>query len=297
MGVCNSSGPNRNRKNTNNNESTNQIDQIRQKFHKEIKNNYFFSMDSSRQTESFISQIEYTSLDLQNFIETNNKLNNIVKKQLTTVYCLSIPYLSSIYPEQKVADIFFINLLLFLLSNGDSIDKKIETINNLLVEAYDGNQKKYDLEKLNKIFNCIVNICFFIITYFVGALVFMNEENKGKIFNEENYYIQNKFQLNSLSDYFFEELSNLHNDIDKDKLIYLCENFLMSPIISNLWPEDKDKYKERVYDNIYRNLSEIEINEIRYRFSHLFESFVFIEIFITQQINTFNMSKFKSDKK
>jgi hypothetical protein len=297
MGVCNSS-PKKSRKNPNTAPGTDQFSEMRQKFQKEIMSNPFFSINTSSQQLSLISQFENSNQSPDNYINSDMKFTQTIKKQLVTVYLKSIPFLSRVYSEdEKQSHVFFFNLVVFMLSNGGAIERKFEVINSLLVESYDVSQKKYNIDKLRDILNSIVYICLFITCYFGGHAVFLDENNKTKIFAEEFYRIENQYGVNELDDYFIEQLSSIHGVVEKEQFIFLWEKFLMNPINTIIWPtETQNNNKERNYDNIFLNFSDGTKDDIRYRLCHMFESFTFFEIFIKKEVPEYIVSKYKSGK-
>jgi hypothetical protein len=296
MGACNSS-PKKSRKNTNTAPGTDQYSDIRQKFQKEIKGNPFFPLNTNSQQMSLISQYENSNQSPDNFVNSDLKYTETIKKQIVTVYLKSIPFLSRVYSEdEKQSQVFFFNIIVFMLSNGGAIQRKLEVINSLLVESYDVSQKMYNIDKLRDILNSIVYICFFVTCYFGGYAVFLDGENKSKIFVEEFYRIDNQYGVNELDDYFIEQLSSLHGLNDKEHFIFLWEKFLMNPINTIIWPTEAENKKERNYDNIFLNLSDSTKDEIRYRLCHMLESFTFFEIFIKKEVPEYNVSKYKSGK-
>jgi hypothetical protein len=270
-----------------------QFEALTIKFQKEIKSNPIFNFNSTIVQEKLISLFENSNTSPNVFISSQSKYPNMFKKQFTLSYLKSEPLLNNIYPSSdKQTGVLFMNLILFMLSYGTSMERKMDLANKLVLEAFDHSQKKFDMGRLREIIRNVINICIIIIIYFGALFLFLNEEMKNKIFiNEENIQVDGRYDVSSLDDYFFHRFITVRKEISEEFLISIWEDFIFLP----LKPENNSnsahhkKHEPKfVFENTYLSLSENTKDDINHRLCHMFDSFTFFEVFLNLQVPEIN---------
>lgn len=279
----------------------NQYEPLIVKFQKEIKSNPLFNLNSNIVQEKFISMFENSNFTPNVFITSQSKYPNMFKKQFTLSYLKSEPLLNNIYPnnDQQTGGLFM-NIILFMLSNGTSMERKMDLANKLILEAFDHSQKKYDLGRLREIIRNLINICIIIIIYFGALFLFLNEEIQYKIFiNEENIQVADKYDVSSLDDYFFHKFLTVRREISIDLLISIWEDFIFNPLkpVDTTNNNQKKPEPKIVFENTHRSLSDNKKDEIKHLLCHMFDSFIFFEVFLYLQVPEINnLSKSKKSQ-
>ena len=176
--------------------------------------------------------------------------------------------------HDKESQLLFLNLALFFLSNGGAYDRKIDLANKLILECYDYAQKKHNLGRLKEIIRNVINIALVIVVYFGAVFLFLDEATKSKIFvNDENVLVENKYDLCALDNYFFDKFTNVEREFKEETFYLIWEEFLLMPLNPN---EEK---VERSFDGIFTLMNEGLKEEIKFRLCHMFDPFVFFEVF------------------
>jgi hypothetical protein len=289
MGICSGSKNKKQRIVMNKNGSIDSgHNEIILKFQKEIKMNPFFNLNSTNIQEKLINQFENSNSSPNIFISSQNKYSNAFKKQFTFSFLKSEPLLNNIFPSnEKVTGRLFIKIVLLMLTNGSPLERKLDLANQLVLEAFDHSQKKFNIGKMREIIRNIISIGIIVVIYFGGLFIFLNEEIKTKIFeNDENFQVEGKYDISSLDTYFFNKFLSVRKDMNEDFFISIWEEFLLLP----LFPENdnKDKNIQRNtqinYDNLFMILNEEVKEDIKHRLCNMFDSFVFFEVFLTGQV-------------
>lgn len=290
MGACKSNTSKRHR--NQNHPEADEYTEPRQKFQKEIKTNPFFSLNSSQQQEKLVSLFENSAQSPNKFISDQNKYTALFKKQFELSYLKCIPMLNNIFPtNEKQAQLLFLNVAIFFLSNGGSINRKCDLAQRLLIEAYDNGQRAHNIGKLFEMTRNVVNIGMIIVIYFGAVFLFMGEEMKGRVFGDENVKIEGEYDFSTLDSYFFEKFAVFHKDMNDELFIAKWEEFIFK-ILNNSTADGN--YDGKNYDNFYTLLSEQQKEDFKLRFSHMCDPFVFFEVFLKLEVPRFDFASYKN---
>lgn len=292
MGACNST--NNKRPRINNNPGIDEYAEHRSKYQKEIKTNPFFMINSSSLQEKLTSAFENSNQGPNTFISSQSKYTPLFKKQFELSYLKCMPLLNNVFTtNEKQAQLLFLNIALFFLSNGGSIDRKCELAQRLFLEAYDNGQRAHNIGKLCDMVRNVINIAMIIIIYFGAVFIFMNEEMKGKVFGDENIRIEDKYDFSTLDSYFFDKFAeSINRDMNDELFIAKWEQFIYA---SFKFPDKEGGENEvKTYDNFYVLLSEQQKEDFKYRFCHMSDPLSFFEVFLKLEVPKYEQNVYKN---
>ena len=223
MGICNSSNKQNKRKMMNNQiENNNNLqpkkkrikqqnyndgfDYIRVKFRTIIINYPFINFGENQQEEI---ENEYVSSNFSpyRFIETKN-YPNLFSKLYEICFLKCEPILANITDDTKKANLIFFRTVIFMLSNLVDMERKKDLIKTIIVESYDPDQKKHNIDDLKKEILSLSEVCSEIIIYFGMLPQFIDNDELNKVLTEQDYLLNNKYPKVDLDVFFLKKLNH-----------------------------------------------------------------------------------------
>jgi len=266
---------------------------MKTKFQKAIKQSQFFTLANKTQ-ENLLTEFENSASQSPNiFIESQTKYTSEFKKQFSVTYLKSEPMLNNIFPtNHKEVDLTFFNIALFMLSNAGADERKQELAKRIILESYDSSQKKHNLGKLKENIRNVINVAVMVAIYFGGVYLFMNDEVKAKIFNnEENIRIEDKYESGSLDSYFFDKFASVQKEVNEDMIINMWDSFILASIAG--YGETVEGEEITVFENVFQLLTEKNKEEITLKMCHLLHPFNLFESFLTMYVPKFESKSYR----
>ena len=321
MGICNSSNKQNKRKMINNQiENNNNLqpkkkrieqqnyndgfDYIRVKFRTIIINYPFINFGENQQEEI---ENEYVSSNFSpyRFIETKN-YPNLFSKLYEICFLKCEPILANITDDTKKANLIFFRTVIFMLSNLVDMERKKDLIKTIIVESYDPDQKKHNIDDLKKEILSLSEVCSEIIIYFGMLPQFIDNDELNKVLTEQDYLLNNKYPKVDLDVFFFEKIKSLiKNKNDNEIIKQKWYDFIIEPILNengndnasnsnNLGTIGLNTIMRKQIFNFY-DIDDNTKEEIIYRMVHMLDSNNFMETLFGKNVPEYDISFYKSD--
>ena len=321
MGICNSSNKQNKRKMINNQiENNNNLqpkkkrieqqnyndgfDYIRVKFRTIIINYPFINFGENQQEEI---ENEYVSSNFSpyRFIETKN-YPNLFSKLYEICFLKCEPILANITDDTKKANLIFFRTVIFMLSNLVDIERKKDLIKTIIVESYDPDQKKHNIDDLKNEILSLSEVCSEIIIYFGMLPQFIDNDELNKVLTEQDYLLNNKYPKVDLDVFFFEKIKSLiKNKNDNEIIKQKWYDFIIEPILNengndnasnsnNLGTIGLNTIMRKQIFNFY-DIDDNTKEEIIYRMVHMLDSNNFMETLFGKNVPEYDISFYKSD--
>ena len=268
----------------------------------EIINSSPFNALSPSQQEQFDSN--YTSSKFNSpykFIEKENIYPEIFKLLYQVCYLKCEPILVNITEEKKESDLIFFRIVLLYLVYCQSFFLKQDTANKLLLNSYNQNEKKYNIELLKKILLETAELCIEILIY-MNLITFYLQENELKlVLQNDMELLRGKYMKVDLDNFFFAQSAKyikLNLESIKEQWLY----FIIEPINEN--DTIKKDNQNLLSDFRGGNLSNTKFETIRdfdgnitenvvYRIMHMLNAKNMFEVFATGYVPPFDKEQFK----
>jgi len=321
MGICNSSNKQNKRKMINNQiENNNNLqpkkkrieqqnyndgfDYIRVKFRTIIINYPFINFGENQQEEI---ENEYVSSNFSpyRFIETKN-YPNLFSKLYEICFLKCEPILANITDDTKKANLIFFRTVIFMLSNLVDMERKKDLIKTIIVESYDPDQKKHNIDDLKNEILSLSEVCSEIIIYFGMLPQFIDNDELNKVLTEQDYLLNNKYPKVDLDVFFFEKIKSLiKNKNDNEIIKQKWYDFIIEPILNengndnasnsnNLGTIGLNTIMRKQIFNFY-DIDDNTKEEIIYRMVHMLDSNNFMETLFGKNVPEYDISFYKSD--
>ena len=321
MGICNSSNKQNKRKMINNQiENNNNLqpkkkrieqqnyndgfDYIRVKFRTIIINYPFINFGENQQEEI---ENEYVSSNFSpyRFIETKN-YPNLFSKLYEICFLKCEPILANITDDTKKANLIFFRTVIFMLSNLVDIERKKDLIKTIIVESYDPDQKKHNIDDLKQEILSLSEVCSEILIYFGMLPQFIDNDELNKVLTEQDYLLNNKYPKVDLDVFFFEKIKSLiKNKNDNEIIKQKWYDFIIEPILNengndnasnsnNLGTIGLNTIMRKQIFNFY-DIDDNTKEEIIYRMVHMLDSNNFMETLFGKNVPEYDISFYKSD--
>ena len=321
MGICNSSNKQNKRKMINNQiENNNNLqpkkkrieqqnyndgfDYIRVKFRTIIINYPFINFGENQQEEI---ENEYVSSNFSpyRFIETKN-YPNLFPKLYEICFLKCEPILANITDDTKKANLIFFRTVIFMLSNLVDMERKKDLIKTIIVESYDPDQKKHNIDDLKNEILSLSEVCSEIIIYFGMLPQFIDNDELNKVLTEQDYLLNNKYPKVDLDVFFFEKIKSLiKNKNDNEIIKQKWYDFIIEPILNengndnasnsnNLGTIGLNTIMRKQIFNFY-DIDDNTKEEIIYRIVHMLDSNNFMETFFGKNVPEYDIYFYKSD--
>ena len=322
MGICNSSNKQNKRKMINNQiENNNNLqpkkkrieqqnyndgfDYIRVKFRTIIINYPFINFGENQQEEI---ENEYVSSNFSpyRFIETKN-YPNLFSKLYEICFLKCEPILANITDDTKKANLIFFRTVIFMLSNLVDMERKKDLIKTIIVESYDPDQKKHNIDDLKQEILSLSEVCSEILIYFGMLPQFISNNELIKVLTEQNYLLDNKYPKVDLDVFFFDKIQSLiKNKNDNEMVKQKWFDFIIEPLM-NENENDNDNANNLNLENIglntmmrkqilmYYDIDDNTKEEIIYRMVHMLDSNNFMETLFGKNVPEYDISFYKSD--
>ena len=327
MGICKSTNSKRHNirsQNINNNKNINNTNNIKVKKKRVVQQNYNDGFDYLRvqfrniiQNYPFINFGEHQQEEIENeyvssnyspyrFIESKN-FQNLFKKLYEVCFLKCEPILANITDDKKKANLIFFRIVIFMFSNLVDIERKKDLIKIILVESYDQDQKKHNIEYLKQEILSLSEVCSEILIYLGMLPQFIEEKELMKVLTEQDYKLNNKFPKVDLDNYYFDYMkTKVKNDNEKIKQKWF--DFIIEPLLNE---EGKESINNNNNTNTFGNIGlntimkkqtfnffDIDDNtkeEIIYRIFHMLDSNNFLEVLFGKEIPDYDISFYKTD--
>ena len=268
----------------------------------EIINSSPFNALSPSQQEQFDSN--YTSSKFNSpykFIEKENTYPEIFKLLYQVCYLKCEPILGNITEEKKESDLIFFRIVLLYLVYCQSFFLKQDTANKLLLNSYNQNEKKYNIELLKKILLETAELCIEVLIY-MNLITFYLQENELKpVLQNDVELLRGKYMRVDLDNFFFDQSAKhikLNLESIKEQWLY----FIIEPINEN--DTIKKDNQNLLSDFRGGNLSNTKFETIRdfddnitenvvYRIMHMLNAKNMFEVFATGYVPPFDKKQFK----
>jgi hypothetical protein len=329
MGVCDSINNNKNNKQNNNNNNikniendiknniennNNNINKLRLKFNLFLEKNPFFNYEIQTQknlinefiSKNFLSPFEF--IKNKNLINiNNNNYNNLFLLLFEICFLKCEPILANITDDKKKANLIFFRIVIFMLSNLIDMERKIDLIKTIIVESYDPDQKKHNIDDLKQEILSLSEVCSEILIYFGMLPQFISNNELIKVLTEQNYLLDNKYPKVDLDVFFFDKIQSLiKNKNDNEMVKQKWFDFIIEPLM-NENENDNDNANNLNLENIglntmmrkqilmYYDIDDNTKEEIIYRIVHMLDSNNFMETFFGKNVPEYDICFYKSD--
>ena len=281
------------------------FDHIRVQFRTIIQNYPFINFGENQQEEI---ENEYVSSNFSpyRFIETKN-YSNLFTKLYEICFLKCEPILANITDDKKKANLIFFRIVIFMLSNLIDMERKIDLIKTIIVESYDPDQKKHNIDDLKREILSLSEVCLEIIIYFGMLPQFISNNELIKVLTEQNYLLDNKYPKVDLDVFFFDKIQSLiKNKNDNEMVKQKWFDFIIEPLM-NENENDNDNANNLNLENIglntmmrkqilmYYDIDDNTKEEIIYRIVHMLDSNNFMETFFGKNVPEYDICFYKSD--
>lgn len=280
------------------------FDYIRVKFRTIIINYPFINFGENQQEEI---ENEYVSSNFSpyRFIETKN-YPNLFSKLYEICFLKCEPILANITDDTKKANLIFFRTVIFMLSNLVDMERKKDLIKTIIVESYDPDQKKHNIDDLKNEILSLSEVCSEIIIYFGMLPQFIDNDELNKVLTEQDYLLNNKYPKVDLDVFFFEKIKSLiKNKNDNEIIKQKWYDFIIEPILNengndnasnsnNLGTIGLNTIMRKQIFNFYDIDDNIK-EEIIYRMVHMLDSNNFMETLFGKNVPEYDISFYKSD--
>ena len=280
------------------------FDYIRVKFRTIIINYPFINFGENQQEEI---ENEYVSSNFSpyRFIETKN-YPNLFSKLYEICFLKCEPILANITDDKKKANLIFFRIVIFMLSNLIDMERKIDLIKTIIVESYDPDQKKHNIDDLKNEILSLSEVCSEIIIYFGMLPQFIDNDELNKVLTEQDYLLNNKYPKVDLDVFFFEKIKSLiKNKNDNEIIKQKWYDFIIEPILNengndnasnsnNLGTSGLNTIMRKQIFNFY-DIDDNTKEEIIYRMVHMLDSNNFMETLFGKNVPEYDISFYKSD--
>ena len=198
-----------------------------------------------------------------------------------------------------------------MLSNLIDMERKIDLIKTIIVESYDPDQKKHNIDDLKQEILSLSEVCSEILIYFGMLPQFISNNELIKVLTEQNYLLDNKYPKVDLDVFFFDKIQSLiKNKNDNEMVKQKWFDFIIEPLLNE---EGKESINNNNNTNTL-NLENIGLNtmmrkqilmyydiddntkeEIIYRIVHMLDSNNFMETFFGKNVPEYDICFYKSD--
>ena len=321
MGVCDSSNK-KNKRNRINYQLENN-NKLKQKKKRIVQQNYNDGFDHIRvqyrtiiQNYPFINFGEYQQEEIENeyvssnfspyrFIETKN-YPNLFPKLYEICFLKCEPIVANITDDKKKANLIFFRIVIFMLSNLVDIERKKDLIKTIIVESYDPDQKKHNIDDLKREILSLSEVCLEIIIYFGMLPQFIDNNELNKVLSEQNYLVNNKYPKVDLDIFFFEKIKTLiKNKNDNEMIKQKWFDFIIEPLLNENGNDNASisnnlgnigfntMMKKQILN--YYDIDDNTKEEIIYRIFHMLDSNNFMETLFGKNVPEYDISFYKSD--
>ena len=281
------------------------FDHIRVQFRTIIQNYPFINFGENQQEEI---ENEYVSSNFSpyRFIETKN-YSNLFTKLYEICFLKCEPILANITDDKKKANLIFFRIVIFMLSNLIDMERKIDLIKTIIVESYDPDQKKHNIDDLKQEILSLSEVCSEILIYFGMLPQFISNNELIKVLTEQNYLLDNKYPKVDLDVFFFDKIQSLiKNKNDNEMVKQKWFDFIIVPLM-NENENDNDNANNLNLENIglntmmrkqilmYYDIDDNTKEEIIYRIVHMLDSNNFMETFFGKNVPEYDICFYKSD--
>ena len=280
------------------------FDYIRVKFRTIIINYPFINFGENQQEEI---ENEYVSSNFSpyRFIETKN-YPNLFSKLYEICFLKCEPILANITDDTKKANLIFFRTVIFMLSNLVDMERKKDLIKTIIVESYDPDQKKHNIDDLKQEILSLSEVCSEILIYFGMLPQFIDNNELNKVLSEQNYLVNNKYPKVDLDVFFFEKIKSLiKNKNDNEIIKQKWYDFIIEPILNengndnasnsnNLGTIGLNTIMRKQIFNFY-DIDDNTKEEIIYRMVHMLDSNNFMETLFGKNVPEYDISFYKSD--
>jgi len=280
------------------------FDYIRVKFRTIIINYPFINFGENQQEEI---ENEYVSSNFSpyRFIETKN-YPNLFSKLYEICFLKCEPILANITDDTKKANLIFFRTVIFMLSNLVDMERKKDLIKTIIVESYDPDQKKHNIDDLKNEILSLSEVCSEIIIYFGMLPQFIDNDELNKVLTEQDYLLNNKYPKVDLDVFFFEKIKSLiKNKNDNEIIKQKWYDFIIEPILNengndnasnsnNLGTIGLNTIMRKQIFNFY-DIDDNTKEEIIYRMVHMLDSNNFMETLFGKNVPEYDISFYKSD--
>ena len=281
------------------------FDHIRVQYRTIIQNYPFINFGENQQEEI---ENEYVSSNFSpyRFIETKN-YSNLFTKLYEICFLKCEPILANITDDKKKANLIFFRIVIFMLSNLIDMERKIDLIKTIIVESYDPDQKKHNIDDLKQEILSLSEVCSEILIYFGMLPQFISNNELIKVLTEQNYLLDNKYPKVDLDVFFFDKIQSLiKNKNDNEMVKQKWFDFIIEPLM-NENENDNDNANNLNLENIglntmmrkqilmYYDIDDNTKEEIIYRIVHMLDSNNFMETFFGKNVPEYDICFYKSD--
>ena len=95
-----------------------------------------------------------------------------------------------------------------MLSNLVDMERKKDLIKTIIVESYDPDQKKHNIDDLKNEILSLSEVCSEIIIYFGMLPQFIDNDELNKVLTEQDYLLNNKYPKVDLDVFFLKKLNH-----------------------------------------------------------------------------------------
>ena len=321
MGICDSSNKKNKRKIINYQIENN--NNLKQKKKRIVQQNYNDGFDHIRvqyrtiiQNYPFINFGEYQQEEIENeyvssnfspyrFIETKN-YSNLFTKLYEICFLKCEPIVANITDDKKKANLIFFRTVIFMLSNLVDMERKKDLIKTIIVESYDPDQKKHNIDDLKNEILSLSEVCLEIIIYFGMLPQFIDNNELNKVLSEQNYLVNNKYPKVDLDIFFFEKIKTLiKNKNDNEMIKQKWFDFIIEPLLNENGNDNASisnnlgnigfntMMKKQILN--YYDIDDNTKEEITYRIFHMLDSNNFMETLFGKNVPEYDISFYKSD--
>lgn len=282
------------------NRQSDSFENLRTYYKIQIKSTPFGNF-SPLQEEQF--EAEFVSSKLLSpykYIETKN-YPDLFTKLYEICYLKCEPILGNITEDKKESNLLFFRVMLFLMGNVSYLNRKADTAKKIIIDSYDHNQKKHNIEVLKKMILGTCELCLQIVIYMGLLGYYIKQEELIQVISSDNYLLHNKYLKVELDDFFFDQLrKQIKMDSETIKRSWL--DFIAYPLSKS---NHKNNHDLMMSDfgglaltssqiKSYKDINDSVKEEIIYRIVHMLDQNNFFEVIVGNPIPPFALNQYKS---
>ena len=268
----------------------------------EIINSSPFNVLSPSQQEQFDSN--YTSSKFScpyKFIENENTYTEIFKLLYQVCYLKCEPILGNITEEKKESDLIFFRIVVLYLVYCQSCFLKQDTANKLLLNSYNQNEKKYNLELLKKILLETAELCIEVLIYMNLITFYLSESELKPVLQNDMELLRGKYMKVDLDNFFFAQSAKyIKSNVEtmKEQWLYFIiepidENETIKKDNQNLLSEFRGGSLSNTKFETTRDFDDNITKNVVYRIMHMLNAKNMFEVFATGYVPPFDKKQFK----
>lgn len=275
------------------------LEQLHQHLLIQISSSPFNSLSPSQQEQLDANYISSKFSSPYKFIENNSSYPELFKLLYQVCYLKCEPILGNITEEKKESDLIFFRIVLFYLVYNQSLLLKKDTAKKLILNSYNQNEKKHNIDMLKHTLYETTELCIEILIYMNLITFYLNESELKPVLQNDSELLKGKYMKVDLDTFFFNQ-SAKYIKINVEHIKSKWAEFIIEPIDK----EDKDKGDVQNNQNMlsefrgvgisnyqlktYRDMDDNVKEDVVCRIMHMLNAKNMFEVFVTGSVPIFD---------